>query len=120
MALVLEEDAVLDSKSLHRLQDRLADMKEFYWDLLMLETGHFGLNDVWKYVGTTAATCENCLTLDCSEVCGWMGSMGYLITERWAELLSKNDIRLWYRLMPSWARRIHSIRHFRCIGLCTA
>jgi GR25 family glycosyltransferase involved in LPS biosynthesis len=29
VALVLEEDAVLDSKSLHRLQDQLANMKEF-------------------------------------------------------------------------------------------
>ena len=90
VSLVLEEDAVLDAKSLERLQELLFDMKELKWDLLMLETGHLGLNGVWRYVGNMAATCANWSTVDGWKACNWMGSRGYLITERGAELLLKN------------------------------
>ena len=90
VALVLEEDAVIDARSLQRLHELLFDMKELKWDLLMLETGHLGLNGVWKYVGNMAATCANWSTVDGWEACNWMGSRGYLITERGAELLLQN------------------------------
>jgi hypothetical protein len=73
-----------------RLQVLLADVKDTNWDLLMLESGHLGLNGVWRYVGNTAATCANWSTLDSWESCNWMGSRGYLVTERGAKRLLRN------------------------------
>jgi GR25 family glycosyltransferase involved in LPS biosynthesis len=90
VSLVLEEDANLDSVSMKRLRDLMVDMQDLQWDLLMLEGGHLGLNGVWKYIGENAATCANWSTLDSWESCNWMGSRGYLITERGAQLLLKN------------------------------
>jgi GR25 family glycosyltransferase involved in LPS biosynthesis len=90
VALVLEEDANLDAVSITRLQGLLVDMRDLEWDLLMLEGGHLGLNGVWKYIGENAATCANWSTVDSWESCNWMGSRGYLITERGAQVLLQN------------------------------
>ena len=94
VALVLEEDAILDSVSLKRLDQLLIDMKNISWDLLMLEGGHVGLTGVWTYIGQNAATCANWSTSDSSASCNWMGSRGYLITQRGAQLLLKNSYPL--------------------------
>ena len=92
VTLVLEEDAILDAISLKRLDQLLIDMKNITWDLLMLEGGHVGLTGVWKYVGQNAATCANWSTINRDEACNWMGSRGYLITKRGAEVLLKNAV----------------------------
>ena len=90
VALVLEEDAVLDATSLKRFDRLMVDMKNLSWDLLMLEGGHVGLTGVWRYVGRSAATCADWTTVDSGASCNWMGSRGYLITERGAKMLLKN------------------------------
>ena len=86
IAIVLEEDAVLDERSRHRLDGVVKDMQGVDWDLIMLESGHFGLTGSWRYIGNSVATCANWTTKEC----GWMGSRGYLVTERGARILLQN------------------------------
>ena len=86
VAVVLEEDAILDERSRYRLEGVVKDMQNMQWDLIMLESGHFGLTGSWRYIGGNVATCANWTTKEC----GWMGSRGYLITERGARILLRN------------------------------
>ena len=81
---VFEEDAIVDELSAVRLGAVLGDLAGVPWDLLMLESGHLGLNGVWRYVGKNAATCADWGSKLRAESCSWMGSRGYAIRQHGA------------------------------------
>jgi GR25 family glycosyltransferase involved in LPS biosynthesis len=80
---VFEEDAVFDALSGTRFDALLADVADYPWDILMLESGSLMAGGPWKPIGRFAATCAK-------QPCSWMGTRGYLLTHRGARLLLRH------------------------------
>jgi len=83
-ALVLEEDAILDAVSALRLTQLLMDARNESWDVLLLETGHLTVSGATRAVGEIGRTWA-----DPSDALHnrWMGTRGYLLTQRGATVL---------------------------------